>query len=190
MMFNYGGSASPIDPMRMAVGQHNYGYSPLSKLLQNQPQALQQLGMQQQQQPGPDVIGFPGDRGTPFDPSAGIGGFQPDLTPRLFDSSAGIGDFEARQFQPQQPQPQALQQMGMRQQPLPQMSAMQPLLQQFRTQQRPYQSPYQSPFQQRSGQMSPDGTMGGQSNSAYSYNNNSRLNNLAPLNMNALNFSY
>jgi hypothetical protein len=146
--------------------------------------------------PGPDVIGFPGDRGTPFDPSAGIGEFerrqfQPDLTPRLFDSSAGGGDFEARQFPPQQPQ--ALQQMGMRQQPyqpLPQMSAMQPLLQQFRTQQRPYQSPYQSPFQQRSGQMSPDGTMGGQSNSAYSYNNNSRLNNLAPLNMNALNFSY
>jgi hypothetical protein len=179
MIFNYGGSASPIDPMRMAIGQHNYGYSPLSKLLQQQPQALQQLGMQQQ--PGPDVIGFPGDRGAPFDPSAGIGGFQPDLTPRLFDSSAGIGDFEARQFQPQQPQPQALQQMGMRRQsyqPLPQMSAMQPLLQQFRTQQRPYQLPYQNSDE------------GNQSGSAYSYNNNSQLNKLAPLNMNALNFSY
>jgi hypothetical protein len=180
MMFNYGGSASPIDPMRMAVGQHNY--SPLSKLLQQQPQALQQLGMQQQ--PGPDVIGFPGDRGTPFDPSAGIGGFQPDLTPRLFDSSAGGGDFEARQFPPQQFQAPRQQSY----QPMPQAPGMQPLLQQFRTQQRPYQSP----FQQRSGQMSPDGTMGGQSNSAYSYNNSlfGQMNNLAPLNKNALNFSY
>jgi hypothetical protein len=172
MMFNYGGSASPIDPMRMAIGQHNYGYSPLSKLLQDQPQALQQLGMQQQ--PGPDVIGFPGDRGTPFDPSAGVGGFQPDLTPRLFDSSAGIGDFEARQFSPQQFQAPRQQSY----QPLPQMSAMQPLLQQFRTQQRPYQSPYQNSDE------------GGRSGSAYSYNNNSQLNKLAPLNMNALNFSY
>ncbi len=195
-MFNYGGSASPIDPMRMAVGQHNY--SPLSKLLQQQPQALQQLGMQQQPGPdvigfpgdrgtplpGPDVIGFPGDRGTPFDPSAGIGGFQPDLTPRLFDSSAGIGEYEARQFPPQQFQ--ALRQQSY--QPMPQAPGMQPLLQQFRTQQRPYQSP----FQQRSGQMSPDGTMGGQSNSAYSYNNSlfGQMNNLAPLNKNALNFSY
>ena len=161
MIFNYSGAASPFDPARSAIGQHNY--SPLLKLLQQQPQALQQLGMQQQQ-PGPDVIGFPGDRGTPF------------------DSSAGIGDFEARQFQPyNQQEPQALQQMGMRQQsyqPLPQMSAMQPLLQQFRTQQRPYQSPYQNSDE------------GNRSGSAYSYNNNSQLNKLAPLNMNALNFSY
>jgi|694.fasta_scaffold12504_24 hypothetical protein len=150
-----------------------------------EPQALQQLGMQQQ----------------PFDPSAGIGEFErrqflPYNQPEPFDPSAGIGEFEARQLQPynqQEPQqPQALQQMGMRQQsyqPLPQMPAMQPLLQQFRTQQRPYQSP----FQQRSGQMSPDGAMGNRSGSAYGYSNNSltsRLNNLAPLNMNALNFSY
>jgi hypothetical protein len=184
MIFNYSGAASPFDPARSAIGQHNY--SPLSKLLQQQPQALQQLGMQQQ--PGPDVIGFPGDRGAPFDPSAGIGEFerrqfQPDLTPRLFDSSAGIGDFEARQFQPQQPQPQALQQMGMRQQPyqpLPQAPGMQPLLQQFRTQQRPYQSPYQNSDE------------GNRSGSAYNYNNSlfGQMNNLAPLNKNALNFSY
>ena len=160
------------------------------------PQALQQLGMQQQ----------------PFDHSAGIGEFerrqfqpynQPEPTPRPFDPSAGIGEFESRQFQPQalqqlgmqqqpyqQQEPQALQQMGMRQQsyrPLPQMPVMQPLLQQFRTQQRPYQSPYQQgPYQGRFGQMSPDNRSG----SAYSYNNNSQLNKLAPLNMNALNFRY
>jgi hypothetical protein len=156
MMFNYGGSASPIDPMRMAIGQHNY--SPLSKLLQQQPQALQQLGMQQQ----------------PFDPSAGIGEFEArQFQPQQpFDSSAGIGDFEARQFQPQQQSYQ----------PMPQAPGMQPLLQQFRTQQRPYQSPYQ----QQSGQM------GGQSSSAYNYNNSlfGQMNNLAPLNKNALNFSY
>lgn len=148
------------------------------------PQALQQLGMQQQ----------------PFDHSAGIGEFerrqfqpynQPEPTPRPFDPSVGIGEFESRQFQPQalqqlgmqqqpyqQQEPQALQQMGMRQQSLPQMPAMQPLLQQFRTQQRPYQSPYQNLDE------------GYRSGSAYSYNNNSQLNKLAPLNMNALNFSY
>ena len=153
MIFNYSGAAS-LDPTRMAIGQHSK-YLPQ----QQQPQALQQQ---------------------PFDPSAGIGEFEArQFQPQQsFDPSAGIGDFEARQFQPQ-----ALQQMGMRQQsyqPLPQMPAMQPLLQQFRTQQRPYQSP----FQQRS-----DGAMGNRSGSAYSYNN-SQLNNLAPLNMNALNFSY
>jgi hypothetical protein len=144
-----------------------------------EPQALQQLGMQQQQ---------------PFDPSAGIGEFerrqfQPYNQPEPFDPSAGIGDFEARQLQPynqQEPQqPQALQQMGMRQQsyqPLPQAPGMQPFLQQFKTQQRPYQSP----FQQQSGQM------GGQASSAYNYNNSlfGQMNNLAPLNKNALNFSY
>ena len=188
MIVSYG-ETSPIDPTRRAIGQYNYApqQQPL-KLLQEQPQALQQLGMQQQ----------------PFDPSAGIGEFerrqfQPYNQPEPFDPSAGIGEFEAKQLLPyrqNQAQPQALQQMGMRQQsyqPLPQMPTMQPFLQQFRTQQRPYQSPYQSPFQQRSGQMSPDGTMGGQSNSAYNYDNNSlfkRLNNLAPLNKNALNFSY
>ena len=154
MIFNYSGAASSIDPTRMAIGQHNYSYSP-----QQQPQALQQLGMQQQ----------------PFDPSA------------------GIGEFESRQFQPQalqqlgmqqqpyqQQEPQALQQMGMRQQsyqPLPQMPAMQPLLRQFKMQQRSYQSPYQNSNE------------GNRSGSAYSYNN-SQLNKLAPLNMNALNFSY
>ena len=159
MMFNYGGSASPFDPARSAIGQHNY--SPLSKLLQQQPQALQQQ---------------------PFDHSAGIGEFerrqfQPDLTPRPFDPSAGIGDFEARQFQPyNQQEPQALQQMGMRQQSLPQMPAMQPLLQQFRTQQRPYQSPYQNLDK------------GYRSGSAYAPLR--QLNMLAPLNSNALNFSY
>jgi hypothetical protein len=176
MIFSYG-ATSPIDPTRRAIGQYNYSYSPPQKLSyqQQQPQALQQQ---------------------PFDPSAGIGEFearqfQPQaLQQQPFDSSAGIGDFEARQFQPQQPQ--ALQQMGMQQQsyqPMPQALGMQPLLQQFRTQQRPYQSP----FQQRSGQMSPDGAMGNRSGSAYGYSNNSltsRLNNLAPLNMNALNFSY
>lgn len=183
MIVSYG-ETLPIDPTRRAIGQ----YSKYLPQQEQQPQALQQLGMQQQ----------------PFDHSAGIGEFerrqfqpynQPEPTPRPFDPSAGIGDFEARQFLPyqqNQTQPQALQQMGMRQQPyqpLPQAPTMQPLLQQFRTQQRPYQSPYQSPFQQRFGQMSPDGTMGNRSGSAYSYNN-SQLNNLAPLNMNALNFSY
>ena len=162
MIFNYSGAASSIDPTRMAIGQHNYSYSP-----QQQPQALQQLGMQQQ----------------PFDPSA------------------GIGEFESRQFQPQalqqlgmqqqpyqQQEPQALQQMGMRQQsyqPLPQMPAMQPLLRQFKMQQRSYQLP----FQQQSGQMFQNSDEGNRSGSAYSYNN-SQLNKLAPLNMNALNFSY
>ena len=136
-----------------------------------EPQALQQLGMQQQ----------------PFDPSAGIGEFErrqflPYNQPEPFDPSAGMGEFERRQFQPyNQQEPQALQQMGMRQQsyqPLPQAPGMQPLLQQFRTQQRPYQSPYQNSDE------------GNRSGSAYSYNNNSQLNKLAPLNMNALNFSY
>jgi hypothetical protein len=138
-----------------------------------EPQVLQQLGMQQQ----------------PFDPSAGIGEFerrqfQPYNQPEPFDPSAGIGEFEAKQLLPyrqNQAQPQALQQMGMRQQsyqPLPQAPSMQPFLQQFKTQQRPYQSPYQNSEE------------GGRSGSAYSYNNNSQLNNLAPLNMNALNFSY
>jgi hypothetical protein len=61
-------------------------------------------------------------------------------------------------------------------QPLPQMSAMQPLLQQFRTQQRPYQSPYQN---------SEDG-----SRSSSAYGPLRQLNMLAPLNSNALNFSY
>ena len=122
-----------------------------------------QLAMQQQQ---------------PFDPSAGIGEFESrQFQPRQsFDSSAGIGDFEARQFPPQQfqaPQQQSYQ-------PMPQAPGMQPLLQQFRTQQRPYQSPYQNL----------DG--GGRSGSAYSYNNSlfGQMNNLAPLNKNALNFSY
>lgn len=163
MIFNYSGAAS-LDPTRMAIGQHNK-YLP-QKLSYQQPQALQQLEMQQ-----------------PFDPSAGIGEFESrQFQPQQsFDPSAGIGDFEARQFQPQQPQ--ALQQMGMRQQsyqPMPQALGMQPFLQQFRTQQRPYQSPYQNS----------DG--GGRSGSAYSYNNSlfSQINNLAPLNMNALNFSY
>ena len=151
-----------------------------------EPQALQQLGMQQQPFDPSAGIGeferrqfLPYNQPEPFDPSAGIGDFkrrqfQPQQS---FDPSAGIGDFEARQFQPQAPQ----------QQSLPQMPTMQPFLQQFRTQQRPYQSPFQSPFQQQS-----DGTMGGQSNSAYNYNNSlfGRLNNLAPLNKNALNFSY
>jgi len=148
MIFNYSGAASSIDPTRMAIGQHNYSYSPQK----DQPQALQQLGMQQQ----------------PFDPSAGIGEFER----RQFQP---YNQPEPTQQQPYQEQPQALQQMGMRQQsyqPLPQMPTMSPFLQQFRTQQRPYQ--------QRSDQ----------SNSAYSYSNNSQLNNLAPLNMNALNFSY
>jgi hypothetical protein len=146
-----------------------------------EPQALQQLGMQQQ----------------PFDPSAGIGEFerrqflpynQPEPTQQPFDPSAGIGDFEARQFQPynQQEPTQAPRQQSY--QPLPQAPGMQPFLQQFRTQQRPYQLP----FQQRSGQMFPNSEEGGQSNSAYNYNSSlfGRLNNLAPLNKNALNFSY
>ena len=115
---------------------------------------------------------LPYNQPEPFDPSAGIGDFerrqfQPQQS---FDPSAGIGDFERRQFQPQAPQ----------QQSLPQMPTMQPFLQQFKTQQRPYQSPYQNL----------DG--GGRSGSAYSYNNSlfGQMNNLAPLNKNALNFSY
>ena len=109
--------------------------------------------------------------------------FQPRQPP-AFDSSAGIGDFEARQFPPQQfqaPQQQSYQ-------PMPQAPSMQPLLQQFRTQQRPYQSP----FQQQSGQMFPNSQEGYRSGSAYNYNNSlfGQMNNLAPLNKNALNFSY
>ena len=155
-----------------------------------EPQALQQLGMQQQPFDPSAGIGeferrqfLPYNQPEPFDPSAGIGDFerrqfQPQQS---FDLSAGIGDFEARQFQPQAPQQQSYQ-------PLPQAPGMQPFLQQFRTQQRPYQSP----FQQRSRQMSPNGAMGGRSGSAYSYNNSlfGQMNNLAPLNKNALNFSY
>ena len=186
-----------------------------------EPQALQQLGMQQssfnplmgastqQLVYGPDgkVYNNPAQARAagvenptnqpPFE--TGIGEyerrqFQP-RQPQTFDSSAGIGDFEARQFQPynqQEPQqPQALQQMGMRQQsyqPLPQAPSMQPFLQQFRTQQRPYQLP----FQQQSGQMFPNSQEGYRSGSAYNYNNSlfGQMNNLAPLNKNALNFSY
>ena len=206
MIFNYSGAASPFDPARSAIGQHNY--SPLSKLLQQQPQALQQLGMQQQpfdpsagigeferrqflpynQQQPTDPFGdfktkqLEMQQQQPFDPSAGIGEFerrqfqpynQPEPTQQPFDPSAGIGDFEARQFLPyqqNQTQPQALQQMGMRQQ-------------------QPRQMSYQSPFQGRFGQMFQNNPMDRQFSSAYSYNN-SQLNKLAPLNMNALNFSY
>jgi hypothetical protein len=160
MIFNYSGAASPIDPTRMAIGQHNYSYSqPYQQEQQFQPQALQQLGMQQ----------------------------QPYQQPYQQEPQAQQQPYQQEQSY-QQEQPQALQQMGMQQQPLPQMPAMQPLLQQFRTQQRPYQSPYQSPFQQRSGQMFSNSEDGGRSGSAYAPLR--QLNMLAPLNSNALNFSY
>ena len=146
MIVSYG-ETSPIDPTRRAIGQYNYAPQPYQ---QQQPQALQQLGMQQQPEQ------------QPYQP------YQPQALQQL-----GMQQPQEQSYQPEQPQ--ALQQMGMRQQsyqPLPQMPAMQPFLRQFMTQQRAYQNSDE----------------GNRSGSAYAPLR--QLNMLAPLNMNALNFSY
>ena len=156
MIVSYG-ETSPIDPTRRAIGQYNY--APQQQSYQ-QPQALQQLGMQQQ----------------PFDPSAGIGEFERrQFQPQALQQLGMQQQPYQQEQQPYQQEPQALQQLGMRQQsyqPLPQMPTMQPFLQQFRTQQRPYQN-------------SDEGYRSGSA-----YGPLRQLNMLAPLNSNALNFSY